>query len=91
MADCAFCPPDGRRFRTARRCSECGKPLCLFCRVELPGRPFRCPECDGLPRDDALRAPEAAIQRLGEAGMTPPFWLETAAAAGCPDDQVVPE
>ena len=76
MHDCAFCPEEGRRFRTTRQCVECGSALCLVCRPEVPGQPFRCPNCGGGPPADALHRPEVCIQRLTAAGQTVPFWLE---------------
>ena len=77
LSDCAFCPPEGRRFRTARQCSGCSRALCLVCRPEIPGSAFLCPECGGGPREDTLHQPAATITRLREAGVTVPFWLVT--------------
>ncbi len=75
MSDCSFCHPEGRRFRTQRQCSECGKPLCLVCRPEVPGTPFLCPECGGGPCDDAIHQPDAVVARIQGAGHPVPFWL----------------
>ena len=75
MADCEFCPPDGRRFRTMRQCSSCGKPLCLVCRPVVVSVPFLCPECGGGVAENALLAPQAVIERLTGAGQTVPYWL----------------
>jgi len=75
MADCEFCPRDGRRFRTARQCAQCGKALCIVCRPQVPQIAFLCPECGGGPRDDALKDPGAVIRRLTDGGLTPPYWL----------------
>jgi hypothetical protein len=75
MADCEFCPRDGRRFRTTRQCSSCGRFLCIVCRPQVPQIAVLCPDCGGGARDDALHQPEAAIQRISEAGYTVPFWL----------------
>lgn len=75
LADCAFCPPDGRRFRTARSCAGCGRPLCLVCRPWIPVTAHQCPDCGGGPPEAALTQPEEAIERLIERGHTPPYWL----------------
>jgi hypothetical protein len=75
LLDCEFCPPAGRRFRTIRQCSGCGKALCLVCRPEVPGTPFLCPDCGGEPPADAIRRPAAAVERIRAAGHTVPFWL----------------
>ncbi len=96
MADCGFCPPTGRRFRTQRQCGGCSQPLCLVCRPEVPGQPFRCPDCGGGSVEDALHMPSEAIARIQGTGAPVPFWLtllqermQTAAASV--DDAVIPE
>ncbi|MFN3652064.1 MAG: hypothetical protein ACK47B_21010 [Armatimonadota bacterium] len=81
MADCAFCPSDGRRFRTARQCAGCSRALCLNCRPEIPGKPYLCPDCGGGPREDALHVPAASITRLEAAGERVPYWLLVAREA----------
>lgn len=78
MADCEFCPPDGRRFRTARQCSKCERPLCLVCRPAVPALAFLCPDCGGGQPENALLQPAAVIERLTVAGHTAPFWLTIA-------------
>jgi hypothetical protein len=78
MSDCAFCPADGRRFRTTRQCSACGKALCLVCRPALPGTAFVCPDCGGGEAEYALLRPQLVIERLTAAGVTVPFWLSVA-------------
>ncbi len=75
LADCPFCPPGGRQFRTARLCSGCGQPLCLSCRPDIPGVPSRCPDCGGGGAEEALREPGRALERLAAAGLNPPLWL----------------
>ena len=75
MADCPFCPAGGRQFRTGRQCAECGKPLCLICRPEVPKQPFLCPDCGGGPVEDAIHAPGPAIERIRTAGQPIPYWL----------------
>jgi hypothetical protein len=96
MADCAFCPEHGRRFRTGRLCAQCSKPLCIVCRPWIPQQPYLCPECGGGPAEDALHAPQAAIARIEASGQTAPFWLKvlearTAQKHEDPDEIVVPE
>lgn len=97
MADCGFCPPAGRRFRTPRQCSACSRSLCLVCRPEIPGQPFLCPDCGGGPVEDALHRAGECIARLTAAGQTIPFWLEVlhTEAAAAPvegvDELIVPE
>ena len=96
MADCVFCPPEGRRFRTQRQCSVCGKPLCLVCRPEVSGVPFLCPECGGGPAEDSLHRPLAVVERISAAGHTVPYWLtvlceRVTVAKVDPDDLIVPE
>lgn len=98
MSDCAFCPPEGRRFRTSRQCAQCSRPLCLGCRVPVPGTPFLCPECGGGPCEDALHVPGAAVERLQAAGHAAPYWLlvlhERSLAAASPEQveaELVPE
>lgn len=78
MADCVFCPPEGRRFRTARQCAECGRPLCLVCRPAVPAIAYLCPDCGGGHPENALHAPAVVIERLTGAGYTAPFWLTVA-------------
>jgi len=78
MSDCEFCPPDGRRFRTMRQCSACGKALCLVCRPALAGTAYVCPECGGGVAEDALHRPQQVIERLTASGVTVPFWLSIA-------------
>ena len=78
MSDCEFCAPGGRRFRTTRQCSTCGKPLCLVCRPALPGTAFLCPDCGGGAVEDALHQPQQVIDRLTSSGVTVPFWLSVA-------------
>lgn len=78
MSDCEFCPADGRRFRTARQCAECGKPLCLVCRPVVSGVSFLCPTCGGGPRENSLLEPSLVIERISAAGHTTPFWLTIA-------------
>jgi hypothetical protein len=78
MADCEFCPPDGRRFRTMRQCAGCSKPLCLVCRPALPAVSFLCPDCGGGAVENALHAPHAVVERLTSAGQTVPYWLTVA-------------
>lgn len=75
FADCAFCPADRRRFRTARTCGQCGKPLCLVCRPAIPNQPFLCPECSGGAVEDTLHNPAATAERLAGAGIVVPTWL----------------
>jgi len=75
MADCAFCPPERRGFRTGRVCEGCGRPLCVVCRPWSPGQAFRCAECGGGALEDALGAPDDCIRRREEAGQPVPFWL----------------
>jgi len=75
MADCHFCPPDGRRFRTARQCTECRKALCLVCRPAHPKVPFLCPDCGGGAPENALKQPAACIDRITQAGHEAPYWL----------------
>lgn len=77
MADCAFCRPEGRRFRTTRQCAGCSRPLCLVCRVWVPQEPFLCPDCGGGDLEDALHAPAASVARLAANGHAVPFWLST--------------
>jgi hypothetical protein len=97
MSDCDFCPAEGRRFRTMRQCSGCGKYLCLVCRPQVPAAAVLCPECGGGACENALQQPGAAILRLTEAGHTAPFWLlmveERLAlvATKDPDEIIVPE
>ena len=96
MADCTFCPPAGRRFRTGRICGNCSRPLCIVCRPWVPQQPYLCPECGGGPAQDALHAPGAAIRRLEDAGLTVPYWLRvlderTVRKNEDPDEIVVPE
>src|SRR3954452_16178539 len=76
MQDCAFCPEEGRRFRTMRQCVQCGRALCLVCRPEVPGQPFLCPDCGGGPPEDALHHPAVCIERIAGRGQAVPFWLE---------------
>ena len=75
MSDCEFCPPDGRRFRTTRQCTNCSRFLCLVCRPWVPKVPFLCPDCGGGPSEDAIHQPARAIERLEKAGQTAPYWL----------------
>src|SRR5262245_13305579 len=96
LGDCEFCPPDGRRFRTARRCQGCARYLCLACRPWIPNEPFRCPQCGGGEVENALNAPEAAIARIVGAGHAAPFWLlihsqRLAASGRDAEEEVVPE
>ena len=96
LSDCAFCPPADRQFRTQRQCSGCAKPLCLVCRPEVPGTPYRCPECGGGAVEDTLHTPDAAVRRIQEAGAKPPFWLtllveHTAASRMAAEEVIVPE
>ncbi len=97
MSDCAFCPPEGRRFRTTRTCNECGRPLCLICRPAVPKAPFLCPECGGGPREDAIHQPGAAIERIRAAGNAAPYWLTVierrlqATSPAVVETEIVPE
>ena len=97
MADCDFCSPEGRSFRTTRQCEGCTRPLCIVCRPAAPQAPYLCPECGGGPREDAIHRPEVSIARFQEAGQTVPFWLtvlrERMAAAQVRDAEelIVPE
>jgi len=95
LADCAYCPPGGRQFRTARQCAGCGRPLCLVCRPWVPRAPHLCPECGGGPLVNALQSPEAAAAGLQAAGQEVPYWLavirERAAARASIEDEIVPE
>lgn len=75
LIDCEFCPTDGRQFRTHRHCSGCGKALCLSCRPEVRGRPTLCPDCGGGAPEAALEQPEAAVNRILNEGLKPPYWL----------------
>jgi hypothetical protein len=97
MADCEFCPPEGRRFRTARQCAKCSRYLCLVCRPYVPQRSVLCPDCGGGPCDNAFMAPAAAVERITAAGLTAPFWLTVlqerigAAAAAEVEELIIPE
>ena len=96
MADCAFCPPDARRFRTARQCANCGTALCLVCRPAIPAIPFLCPNCGGGERENTLKDPARTIARLQAAGLTVPYWLEIlqlriTAEKVKVDDELIPE
>ena len=75
MSDCEFCPPGGRRFRTQRQCSGCGRYLCIVCRPCIPAVAFLCPDCGGGPAEDTLHHPDRTIERLKTEGVTVPFWL----------------
>lgn len=74
MADCPWCPSDGRQFRTARTCARCAAPLCLSCRPAATGEVL-CPACGGGDAERAVEAPDAVISRLEAAGAAVPFWL----------------
>ena len=97
MSDCQFCPPENRRFRTARQCSKCSRPLCLVCRPHVPQADYLCPECGGGAVEDAIHAPEAAIERISAAGHPVPYWLcilrerMAVAPARAVDELIVPE
>jgi hypothetical protein len=96
FTDCAFCPPGRRRFRTARQCDRCARPLCLVCRPMLPAHPYLCPECGGGPIEDTLHDPASAVARISAQGVTPPAWLlllrdQAAARHTDPEELVVPE
>lgn len=96
MADCEFCPPDGRRFRTTRQCAGCGRFLCLICRPWVPQASHLCPDCDGAPAVRALTNPAAAMEQLQAAGHAIPFWLtmvheRTVARHVAVEDEIVPE
>ena len=96
LADCSFCPDEGRRFRTVHRCEGCARHLCLACRPWIPDAPFRCPDCGGGGVEMALAAPQAALDRITAAGRAAPFWLlvhnERLAASGRgAEEEVVPE
>jgi hypothetical protein len=97
MSDCAFCPPDGRRYRTTRQCAGCSQPLCLVCRPDIPGVAYLCPDCGGGACENAIAEPAAVLARLTAAGQTPPYWLVlhherlTAAQAPVAEELIVPE
>jgi len=97
MSDCGFCPAEGRRFRTTRQCNQCGRPLCLSCRPEVPEVSYLCPECGGGPSEDAIHHPEQAIGKIQAGGRAAPYWLlvlhERLAAAPVPDadELIAPE
>jgi hypothetical protein len=75
MSDCQFCPAQGRGFRTTRQCAGCARYLCIVCRPNVPQVPFLCPECGGGPREDAIHAPGASLERIQAAGQVAPYWL----------------
>lgn len=91
LADCAFCPAGGRRFRTARSCARCDRPLCLACRPLGGPDGVLCPDCGGGRLEHALEDPRGAHLRLTQAGGEPPLWLTVMVARLEKGDPASPE